>query len=82
MAIGQAREYSRRDDIPSVFENFIRNHELLTVNELAVVLKVSPKTIRHWVLQDRIPVVRPRPRMVRFDPLVIARRMAERNRLP
>lgn len=61
----------------ALFEKHIG--KLLTVKELAVVLCASEKTIRDWVLKGLIPVVRPQPRMVRFNPLAIARWLAERS---
>ena len=41
--------------------------ELLTVNELAALLKVHPKTVRAWVKQGKIPVIKMPGRGVRFD---------------
>lgn len=49
----------------TVFEKGLTN--LLTVDELANFLKCSKGTIRNWVSQGCIPVVRPAPRMVRFN---------------
>ncbi|MCI5072641.1 helix-turn-helix domain-containing protein, partial [bacterium] len=50
-----------------------RIDDLLTVDELALLLKCSKGTIRNWVYQGKIPVVRPAPRMVRFNIHVIQR---------
>lgn len=59
-----------------VFDNLIG--KLLTVKELAVVLCVSERTVRDWVLKDRIPVIRING-CVRFEPLTIAEWLAERS---
>ncbi|MCB0308272.1 MAG: helix-turn-helix domain-containing protein [Bdellovibrionales bacterium] len=55
--------------MPSLLEKGIT--ELLTVGDLANILKCSKGTIRNWVSQGYIPVVRPAPRMVRFSPAQI-----------
>jgi len=41
--------------------------EFLTAAELAERLRVQPETIRGWVRQGRIPVIRFSPRALRFD---------------
>ena len=52
---------------------------LLTVSELATVLNCSAGTIRNWVYQGLIPVVRPAPRMVRFRITDIENWLSERS---
>ena len=56
-------------ELSLVFENSIG--KLLTVKELAVVLRVSEKTVRDWVLKEKIPVLRIN-HCVRFEPLAIS----------
>jgi len=51
---------------------------LLTVDELASFLKCSKGTIRNWVSQGCIPVVRPAPRMVRFNLIQINQWLEEK----
>ncbi len=41
--------------------------ELLTVNELADRFRVRPETIKVWVKQGRIPVIRVTGKTLRFD---------------
>ncbi len=40
--------------------------ELLTINEVSKILKVSRRTINHWVKQGRLPHVRLSNRILRF----------------
>lgn len=40
--------------------------KLLTVKELAELLRVNPGSIYHWISQNRLPVVRFSARCVRF----------------
>ncbi len=61
------------------FENGIGR--LVTVTELAKYLACSEKTVRDWVWKRLIPVVRPMPRMVRFDMQEIRRWLSERKSL-
>lgn len=62
-----------------VFDNYIG--KLLTVSELAIVLKVSERTIRDWVLDKQIPVTRIN-NLVRFEPLTISDWLTERSKNP
>jgi len=61
-----------------VFEN--RIPQLLTVRELAPMLRVSELTLRKWVQRGVIPVVCPHPRVVRFNAEVIEKWLSERTR--
>ena len=42
-------------------------NELLTTEELAEKLAVSPRTVIYWAKQGLIPEIRPTPRIRRFD---------------
>ena len=44
-----------------------RMGELLTADELAERLKVSPDTVKVWARVGRIPAVRLSPKVLRFD---------------
>ncbi len=41
--------------------------EFLTAHELAERLRVGRRTIMEWVKAGRIPVIRPSPKIVRFN---------------
>ncbi len=41
---------------------------VLTVDQLADRLQVQRRTILGWVKADIIPVIRPSPKVLRFDP--------------
>ena len=43
------------------------SRHLLTKQELAIALGVSPRTIDNWMAQRRIPFIRISPRLIRFD---------------
>ena len=47
-----------------LFEN---REQLLSINQLADHLTVSPKTIYGWIYKGLIPFVRIGPRVIRFD---------------
>jgi len=53
-------------------------NRLLTYEELAEVLQVSPGTLRNWVSQEFIPFVKV-GRVVRFDPETINRWIRKRS---
>ncbi len=53
----------------------VSNHELLTTSELARVLRVTPETIREWAKDGRIPAMRIRPKVLRFNLLDVKRAM-------
>lgn len=52
---------------------------LMTVKDVARFLSCSERTIRLWISRRILPVVRPAPRMVRFDPREILQWLAERK---
>ena len=43
------------------------SRHLLTKQELAIALGVSPRTIDNWMAQRRIPFIRISARLIRFD---------------
>lgn len=49
------------------FDNFRGGKKLITVNELAQFLGVSPKTIYGWHYRGLINAERVGPRLIRFD---------------
>ena len=56
------------ENVTSVFENKVeRNQRLWNVNDVAIFLGVSHRTIRNWVFQRRIPYLK-FVRCIRFDP--------------
>ncbi len=59
------------------FENGI--YRLLTVSDVAGILKCSVGTVRNWVYRGLIPTVRPMPRMVRIDPRELWNWLSERK---
>lgn len=75
-AVEQVRAGEYRGDSPSFIDNRIR--ELLTIKDVARLLRCSEVTVRHWVQQGKIPTVRPVPRMVRFDTRTIEKWLSER----
>ena len=52
---------------------------LMTTEEMALALDVSQRTIRAWVSQGIIPVVRITPRTLRFDWGSVLRALGERQ---
>lgn len=54
---------------------------LLTVEEAAVLLSVSPKTVRNWVYKGQIPYIKI-SRIVRFKRSELDRWIEEGARLP
>lgn len=60
----------------SLFENCIGKLRLVSVKELSVTLNRPEKTIRDWILKDKIPFVRENGR-IQFNPVSIARWLAE-----
>ena len=52
---------------------------LLTAEELADALAVSPDTIRSWTRSKRIPAVHISPRCVRYDWDSVLRELAKRQ---
>jgi len=44
---------------------------LITANELADQLRVTPETIKIWARQGLIPRVRLTPKVIRFDPSAV-----------
>jgi excisionase family DNA binding protein len=46
--------------------------DLLTTEELARHFQVSRRTILDWVRDGAIPVIRPSPKVLRFDPVAVA----------
>ena len=59
------------------FENGI--YRLLTVSDVAGILRCSAGTVRNWVYRGLIPTVRPMPRMVRVDPRELWNWLSERK---
>ena len=41
--------------------------ELITANQLAEHLQISPRTVQEWARQGRIPTMRLSAKLVRFD---------------
>jgi len=52
---------------------------LMTAEELAEALAVSPDTIRHWARKQLIPAVYVSPKVVRFDWQTVLRELAKRQ---
>ena len=71
------KEQEPQTTVPMLFDKGIGR--LLTVSELAKMLQCSPGTIRNLVWKNKIPIVRPTPRMVRFDWEMIRRWLSERS---
>ena len=46
---------------------------LLTADELATRFKVSQRTVVKWVKNGQIPVIRPSPKIMRFDADAVAK---------
>jgi len=55
------------------------SQRLVTARELAETLGVSARTVRAWGRNGTLPRIEVAPRVVRFDPDAIARRLAERE---
>lgn len=53
--------------------------DLLTAEELADRLRVTPETVRAWARRGRIPSVRFSPKVVRFDPEAVREAVARQN---
>ncbi len=49
-------------------ERVIMKREILTVDQLAERMQVRRRTILGWVKNGMIPVIRPTPKVLRFDP--------------
>lgn len=47
--------------------------ELLTVAEVARLLKLAPKTVRKWVRAGKLPALRLEAQVIRFNPDKIER---------
>jgi excisionase family DNA binding protein len=54
-------------------EEKAKSNELLTVKEVARILKISPFTLRRWVIKGKIQVVRSGRKIIRFEPDTLAR---------
>ena len=46
--------------------------EFLTAAEIAGRLRISPRTVVDWANKGIIPCMRPSPKVLRFDPDVVA----------
>jgi len=55
------------------------DRELLTVAELADRLRLRPRTIQLWARVGRIPVLRPTPKVVRFDWIAVLASLTQGN---
>lgn len=53
------------------------SRRLLTVTELASVLRLAPSTLRLWARTGRIPCIRLSSRALRFDPERVQRTLSE-----
>lgn len=53
--------------------------ELLSVDELARLLQVSPKTVYGWTYRKLIPFVKAGPRLIRFERTEIERWMLQQK---
>lgn len=51
----------------------LRHRELLTVTEVARLLKLAPKTVRKWVRAGKLPAMRLEAQVIRFNPDKIER---------
>jgi excisionase family DNA binding protein len=54
--------------------------KLLTSEELAVVLRLRPATIRKWAREGKIPTIRMGNKVRRFDPDEVVDRLRKRQR--
>lgn len=59
--------------ISMLFDNTNKIKKLMTVDEVAEVLAVRPKTVRAWVYQGKIPCVKVGKRAVRFSVVAVNR---------
>ena len=65
--MGEMHSISRQTK-PNLSESGATVHrKLIRKNDLAKELNVSPRTIDNWVRQNRIPVHRFSPRLLRYD---------------
>jgi excisionase family DNA binding protein len=53
--------------------------ELLTAEELGLLLKVAPETVKAWARQGRIPAVRVTPKVIRFDTTAVLTAISRAN---
>lgn len=53
--------------------------KLLTVDEVADVLGITPQAVRHMVYRRQIPHVKVGSKRLRFDPVEIAQYISERR---
>lgn len=56
-----------------------QDQAFLTTNEVARLLRVRPGTLRRWVRDGVIPVVRIKPKVMRFDASAVRRALADRK---
>lgn len=64
-----------------IFDNFRGGRKLLTVNELASFLSVSPKTIYGWHYRGLIPAEKVGPWLIRFDAEKVMRWISNRKEI-
>lgn len=60
-------------------------HNLMTLEQISTYLSINPKTIRKWVFQRRIPVIRlgeGKRRLLRFRLTDIDKWIEDHNELP
>jgi excisionase family DNA binding protein len=48
----------RHGDAPTITEDMMAEHELLTPSEVAVLFRVDPKTVTRWARAGRISAIR------------------------
>jgi excisionase family DNA binding protein len=61
------------------FDNLKNCGRLLTIRELADILKVSKRTIEGWVYRRKIESIKIGPSLIRFDPEYVARWILQRK---
>lgn len=55
-------------------------NELITAQELAERLKLTPETVKLWAREGKIPVIRITPKTVRFDPVAVLAALSQREK--